>query len=174
MSKQIKQMQMDDLKKSFGDVRDMVMMTVTGLDAQVENNIRLTLRKKNIRLQMVKNSLTRRVFDDMGMKLDGVWEGSTTLAWGGSSVAELSKELEAQFKKAKDKVKYKAALSDGELITFEQALKMPTRQEAIGGVIMLLLSPARRIAGQIRGPAARLAGQIKSVSEKPAEPAPTA
>ena len=37
---------------------------------------------------MVKNSLTRRVFGDMGMKIDKGWEGPTTLAWGGASVAD--------------------------------------------------------------------------------------
>jgi ribosomal protein L10 len=80
MSKQIKQMQMNDLKQTFQNVRDMVVMAVSGVDAISENHIRLTLRKKNIRMQMVKNSLTRRVFDDLGVRLDGVWEGSTTLA----------------------------------------------------------------------------------------------
>ncbi|MBM4071685.1 MAG: 50S ribosomal protein L10 [Planctomycetes bacterium] len=174
MSKKVKQMGIDTLKQTFQGVRDLVMMNVVGLDAVSNNQIRLTLRKKNIRLQMVKNSLAKRVFDDMGMVLDKTWEGSTTLAWGGTSVAELCKELEAQFKKAKEKVKFKGAVADGQPITFEQGLTMPTRQEAIGAVIMLLLSPGRRLAGQIRGPAGRLAGQIKSISEKKDEAAPPA
>ncbi len=180
MSKQIKQMGMDTLKQQFQGVRDLVMMNVVGLDAVSDNNIRLALRKKNIRLQMVKNSLAKRVFNEMGISLDKTWESATTLAWGGTSVAELCKELEAQFKKSKDKVKFKGAVAEGLQITFEQGLKMPTRQEAIGSVVMLLLSPGRRLAGQIRGPAGRLAGQIKSISEKkeeaaaaPAEAPPT-
>lgn len=174
MSKQIKQMGMDTLKQTFQGVRDLVTMSVVGLDAISENGIRLALRKKNIRLQMVKNSLAKRVFDEMGMKLDKTWEGSTTLAWGAGSVAELCKELEAQFKKVKDKVKFKNAVAEGQQIAFEQGLKMPTRQEAIGNVLMLLLSPGRRLAGQIRGPAGRLAGQIKSISEKKEDAAPAA
>lgn len=177
MSKQIKQMGMDALKQTFQGVRDMVLMTVTGLNSQADNHIRLTLRKKNIRMQMVKNSLARRVFDDLGLRLEGTWEGSTTLAWGAGSVAELCKELESEFKKQKDKVKFKGALADGQQISFEQGLRMPTREEAIGQVVMLFLSPARRLAGQIRGPAGRLAGQIKSISEKsetaPEKPAET-
>ncbi len=173
MSKQIKQMEMDTLKESFQNVRDLVMMSVSGLDCHVDNHVRLTLRKKNIRLQMVKNSLARRVFDELGIRLEGIWEGSTTLGWGGGSVAELCKELEAQFKKG-GKVQFKGAVADGKQITFEQGLSMPTRSEAIGRVVMLLLSPARRLAGQIVGPAARLAGQIKALSEKPAAEAPAA
>ena len=62
MSKVIKQMQMDSLKHTFKGVRDLVLLNVVGLGAIPENKIRLDLRKKGIRLQMVKNSLARRVF----------------------------------------------------------------------------------------------------------------
>ena len=57
MSKVIKQMQMDALKKDFTGVRDMVLLNIVGLDAIAENQVRLGLRKKGIRLQLVKNSL---------------------------------------------------------------------------------------------------------------------
>src|SRR5438874_4652301 len=99
MSKQIKQMEMDSLKATFQDVRDLVVLTVQGLNSQLENQLRLALRKKSIRLQQVKNSLTRRVFDELGMRVSSYWEGPTTLAWGAGSLAELSRELDTLFKK---------------------------------------------------------------------------
>jgi len=177
MSKVIKQMQMDALKDTFKDVRDLVALSVVGLPATADNQVRLGLRKKGIRLQVVKNSLARRVFGEFGMKVTGIWEGPTTLAWGAGSLSELSREIEAVAKKNKQ-IKFKGAVSEGNEITFEAALKMPTRAEAIGRVVMLALSPASRIAGQLRGPAGRVAGQIKTISEKtseaPAEPAPAA
>ncbi len=66
MSKVIKQMQMDALKKDFNGVRDMVLLNIVGLGAIPENQIRLGQRKKGIRLQQVKNSLARRTFGEMG------------------------------------------------------------------------------------------------------------
>src|SRR5579884_1027476 len=99
MSKVIKQMQMDVLKNTFQEVRDMVLLNVVGLDAVTENKMRLDLRKKGIRLQMVKNSLARRVFTDLGLQINTGWEGSTTVAWGGSSIANLSQEIDAVIKK---------------------------------------------------------------------------
>src|SRR5271154_1589233 len=110
MSKKIKQMQMDELTKTFGGVRDLVLLGVSGVDSQTENKVRLDLRKKNIRLHMVKNSLARRVFGQMGLNLGNVWEGPTTLAWGANSIAELSRTLDETFKKndkLKDKIKIK-------------------------------------------------------------------
>jgi large subunit ribosomal protein L10 len=172
-------MQMDVLRKTFEGVRDMVVLTASGVDCQTDNRMRLDLRKKNIRLQVVKNSLAKRVFDDMGIKFRK-WEGSTVLAWGGNSLAELAKELDGWIKKndkVKDKIKPKSAVSEGLEIDFETARTMPTREEAIGRVVMLALSPARRLAGQLVGPAGYVAGQVKTISEKAEaapEPAPAA
>ena len=169
MSKAIKLMQMDALKGNFKDVRDIVFLNIVGLDAIAENKMRLDLRKKGVRLHQVKNTLFRRVLGDLGMKAEGAWAGPTTVAWGGSSVSELSKEIEGLVKKHDKKIKVKTALADGTEVTFAQALKMPSKAEAIGRVVMLALSPGRRIAGAVVGPAGKVSGQVKSVSEKKEE-----
>jgi large subunit ribosomal protein L10 len=176
MSKQIKQMEMDALGKVFEGVRDLVALSVTGLDARADNQLRLSLRKKNIRLQVVKNSLARRVLSGLGMNVEKIWEGPTTIAWGSGSLAELSRELDEIRRKHEKAIKAKGAVADGQEVTFEQALKMPTKAEAIGRVVMLALAPASRLLSQILGPASQVAGQIKSLrekgeGEKPAEPA---
>jgi len=165
MSKQIKQMEMDALKKTFNGLQDLVFLSSSGVNCQTENQVRLAMRKKNIHFQVVKNSLARRVFNDLGLKLDKCWEGPTTVAWGAGSVAELSRELEGLIKK-NDKVKVKTVLAEGQEITFDRALKMPTKTEAIGTVIALALSPARRLMAQVIAPASTIAGQIKSLTEK--------
>jgi len=133
--------------------------------------MRLDLRKKNIRMQMVKNSLARRVFSNMGITLSDVWSGPTTIAWGGSSVAELSRTLETAFKgdKVKDKIKVKTAVAEGQEVPFATALTMPTRQEAIAAVLSAILGPAGSLASQLTGPASQVASQIKTISERPAE-----
>src|SRR5262249_22804749 len=160
-------MEMDALNKAFHGVRDFVFLSVSGVNAQADNQLRLTLRKKNIRLQVVKNSLARRGFDQLGLKTagDGFWAGPPLLAWGGARVAELSRELETLTKK-NDKIKVKGAVADGQEVTFKQALAMPTQPEAIGRVISLALSPAVRLVSQILAPAGRIAGQIKTLREK--------
>src|SRR5262245_31182932 len=129
-AKAIKQMQMDALETTFRGVRDFVLLSATGVGAIPENRLRLDLRKKDIRLMLVKNSLMQRVLDGMGIKIDNVWAGPTMVAWGSTSVASLSKAVETSFMaldKAKDKIKFKGAVADGQPVTFEQALKMPTR-----------------------------------------------
>jgi large subunit ribosomal protein L10 len=171
MSKAIKQMQMDDLKKTFGSVRDLVLLNVVGLGAIPENKLRLDLRKKGIRLQMVKNSLARKVFTDLGLTINKGWEGSTTVAWGGTSIAELSREIEGVVKKNDKVMKVKTAVADGQEVGFDVALKMPTREQAIGIVIGLMLGAGSRLVGAITGPGGQLASQVKTLSEKKEEAA---
>jgi large subunit ribosomal protein L10 len=183
MSKVIKQMQMDALKKDFTGVRDMVLLNIVGLDAIAENQVRLGLRKKGIRLQLVKNSLARRIFKDLGLRVladadakteKKKWTGSTTIAWGGPSVAELSKEIDTVRKKYEKKMTVKTAVADGQEVPFAVALKMPTKAEALGRVVMLALAPARRVAAQIVGPASQVCGQIKGIKDSKKDEAPAA
>ena len=169
MSKLIKQMEMDALKNEFQDIRDMVILSASKVSCQEDTQMRATLRKKNIRLRVVKNSLARRVFGELDMNVSKCWEGPTTLAWGSNSLAELSKELDVLVRK-NGKIKVKGAVSEGQEIDFKQALAMPTKPEAIGRVIGLALSPASRLLSQILGPAVQVAGQIKTLSERAPEP----
>src|SRR5689334_7251354 len=112
MSKQIKQLEMDALRQAFNDVQDMVVLSSDKLDCHGDHQFRSALRKKSIRLQMVKNSLARRVFGDLGVKADHYWVGSTIVAWGAGSLAELSRELETLLKKYDKVVKVKGAFSE--------------------------------------------------------------
>jgi len=174
MGKQIKQMQMDALRETFRDVRDAVLLTASGVDSQTDNQMRLALRKKNIRMQVVKNSLAQRVFDELGMKATR-WEGPTLIAWGAGSLSELSREIDAIIKKndkVKDKIKAKGALSEGQEIEFARALKMPTRAEAVAHVAALALAPASRLVSQLTAPAGRVASQIKELRSRAEAAAP--
>ncbi len=173
MSKAVKQLQMDALETTFAGVKDMVFLSLTRVDAKTENTVRLGLRKKNIGLSMVKNSLLRRVFKKTGVEPgEDVWAGPTVVAWGGESVKDLSKAIEAALlkdAKFKDKVKVKTAVAEGQPVPFEIALTMPTRKEAIGEIVGMILGPASSIAGCLTGPAAQVASQIQTIAEKKPE-----
>jgi ribosomal protein L10 len=172
MSKQIKQMQMDALKSTFQDVRELVLLSVRGLDCVADNQLRAGLRKKNIHVQMVKNSLARKVFDELGMQIPAespYWAGTTWMAWGPESVAELSQEIKRQVldnKAFKDKVTEKGAITEGAPVPFSVALTLPTRAQAIAAVVAAIIGPAQQIAGAIAGPASQIASQIQKISEK--------
>jgi large subunit ribosomal protein L10 len=183
MSKVIKQMEMDDLKRTFKDVRDLVVLSAEKLTAQGEYTLRKTLRGKQIRLKAVKNSLTRKVFKELNLQVPDdspYWQRPTMLAWGAGSIAQVSRDIEAELRAPKnaplyrEKVTVKGAIADGQPVPFDVAKTMPTREELIAQIVGMILGPGSAIAGCLTGPAATVAGQIQQLGEKKEEGAPAA
>jgi large subunit ribosomal protein L10 len=179
MSKEVKQMEYTALERTFSGVRDLVLLSPSKIDSGTEYNFRKQLREKKVRVQMVKNSLARRVFEAQGVKLDDkVWAGTTLVAWGADSIKDLSKAVDGLIKdiekkdpKQKDKLKVKTAVADGQPVPMATALTMPTRLEAIGEIIAMILGPAASIAAALTGPGGQVASQIGTIADRKEEPA---
>jgi large subunit ribosomal protein L10 len=168
MSKYVKEMMMDQLRTDLDGSRSVLIVDLKGLDAVAEHRFRDDLRKKSIRLRVLKNTLARRVFTDMGMGgLSQFLEGPSVAIWGGEGVAELAKEITAQVKVLK-KPLIKGGAVDGTVIgpdQVEDITKLPSREALIARVAALALSPAQRIVSLANAPAAGLMGQLKTMAE---------
>jgi ribosomal protein L10 len=183
MSKVVKKMELDALGKTFTGVKDLVLLAPDKIGSLLEYNIRKDLRAKKVRLHLVKNTFARKILGENGVKVDDKhWSGPTLVAFGGDSIKDLSKAVDALLKdivkknpKDENKLKVKTAIADGNACTLDQAMKMPTRLEAIGEIISMIMGPASSIAGALTGPASQLASQIASIADKkedqPAAPA---
>jgi ribosomal protein L10 len=181
MSKVVKALEYADIEKSFAGVRDLILVAPNKVDSALDYNFRKSLREKKVRAKMVKNTLARKVLEAQGITLDPkVWSGTTIVCWGGDSVKDLSKavdtfikETEKKDPKAKDKLTVKVAVADGQPVPLDVALKMPTRLEAIGEIVAMILGPASEIASALTGPAGQVASQIAQISEGKAGPEAT-
>lgn len=175
MSKYVKELMMDQLRADFDGTRSVLILDFKGLDAVSENQLRLDLRKKNIRVRTLKNSLARKVFSDIGLPgLDRYLEGPSVAIWGGEGVAELAKEITAQVKKLK-KPEIKGGAVDGVVISPTQVddiTKLPSREELIGRVAALALAPVQRVVSLANAPASGLLGQLKAIADKEGEVTP--
>lgn len=181
MSKVVKELELSALRKSFGGLRDMVLLSITGLNSIATATFRANLRKKKIRLQVVKNTLTRKILEESGItipKESPIWKGPLVLAIGAGSIAETSREIETELKNPKlakvykDKISTeKGALADGQPVSFVEATKMPTREEAIASILGAILAPASQIAGCLTAGVSQVASQIEKLSEKKEEEA---
>lgn len=171
MSKKIKEMELSALRRSIGGVKDFVILEPIKVDSATDYEFRKKLRDKKCKVQLVKNSLARKIFEEGGLKVDA-WSGPTLLVWGADSVKELGNAVDSTLKevkkdpKAPDKFKEKIAVADGVVVTLKATLTMPTRKEAIGGVLDAILGPGASIAAALTGPATQLAGILKAIEEK--------
>ena len=167
MSKQMKSMLVDDLKGRLGGVGDLIVVSLGRLDAQKTTQLRQTLRKKKIQLQLVKNSLARMAMS--GTPLAPAFEkpeGMLAIAWGGEDVVDLAKELDRisgdkQFEGFECRG---GALDGGRLGAddVKRVAKWPTRGEQLSILSGQISSLASVLAGQILSAGGALAGQIAS------------
>lgn len=168
MSKYVKELMMDQLRTDLNGARSVLILDLKGLDAISEHQLRRDLRKKQIRIRTLKNTLARRVFGEMGM--DGLAKylaGPSVAVWGGDGVAELAKEISDQVKKLK-KPEIKGGAVDGVVIDpgqVEDITKLPSREALIARVVSMALSPAQRIVSLANAPIGALASQIQSIAE---------
>src|SRR5579885_1714394 len=169
MSKYVKELMMDQIKADLNGTRSVLILDLKDLDAVGEFQLRRDLRKKSIRLRILKNSLARRAFTELGMEgLSKYLEGPSAMAWGGDGIAELAKEISNQVKNLK-KPAIKGGAVDGVVVVPEQVediTKLPSREVLIGQVLGLLRGPAREALALVGSPASTLIGQLEAFVEK--------
>lgn len=168
MSKPVKDLVTNEYKQLFGDIDGACVVSVIGLDAISTNKLRGELRKKQISLKVVKNSLAKRAFGTGPLApLGPALNGPCALVTGGGSVIDVAKTL-VELQKTYPKIELRQGLLGGEsdLIDLEMLAKMKSRAELAGDVAMLILSPGRKIAGCIGSPAGKIAGCIKTIADK--------
>ena len=174
MSKKIKELELNTLRKTFQGVRDFVLLEPLKLDSAADYTLRKSLRDKKVRVKMVKNSFVRKVFSENGMKVE-TGSGPTLLCWGADSPKALGTAVEAALKllrpdpKLPEKVKEKTGVADGEIMPLAQLAKVPTKQEAIGEVVAAILGPGASLAAALVGPGTQIAGILKTLEEKQGE-----
>jgi len=170
MSKYVKDLLTDQLKRELDGVQDLLLVNVVGLTANSTSSLRKQLREKNIKMVVVKNSLARRATE--GTQLAPAFEGSSgslAMVFGASDIVALAKEVvrlskDKQFEKLETRggVMGGAALRADEV---EQVSKWPSREEQLSLLVGQILSPGAKLASQLTSAGGALASQIKQIGE---------
>ena len=169
MSKYVKEMMMDQLRTDLDGSRSLLILDLKDLDAVAEHGLRRDLRKKSIRLRVLKNSLARRVFSDMGMDgLSKYLKGPSAIVWGGEGITELAKEISAQVKTLK-KPAIKGGAVEGVVVGPEQVddiTKLPSREVLIGQVIAPVARAGAQTLALLSSPASTVVGQLEALAKR--------
>ncbi|MBI1827698.1 MAG: 50S ribosomal protein L10 [Planctomycetes bacterium] len=170
MSKFVKGLLTEDLKKDFAGVASACVVELSGLDVKQQEKLRQDLRAKSGRLRVIKNSLARRAFEGGPLApLGKAMVGPCALVTTEQSVVDVARML-VEAAKVFKKLKLKNAIFEGDasLLTVEQLSKMKGKLELLGEVAMLIASPGRRLAGCIGSPGGKIAGCLKTLADKAA------
>jgi ribosomal protein L10 len=171
MSKFVKQLLTDSVSKRLDGVQYLMLVGLTGIDANKNKNLRAELASKGISLMVIKNSLARRATE--GTVLAAAFQnmtGSYAVAWGAADIVALAKEL---VRLSKDKTlqgfEIRGALLDGEALGAEQSVdisKWPTREEQISIILGQILGVGAKLSGQFISFGGKIASQIKKIADK--------
>jgi large subunit ribosomal protein L10 len=179
MSKYVKDLVTQDLRQRLQGVNDVLLVSVAGLDANRNYQLRRELRAKKINLLVVKNSLAKRATEGtvLAPGFEGL-EGLTAIAWGGEDIVALAKEI-SRLSRDKQFARFESrgGVLEGSRISAaqaEQVSKWPTREEQLSLLVGQILGPGAQLASQLTSAGGALASQIKqrgeeSQTETPAE-----
>lgn len=170
MSKQLKEMIIRDYKNRFEGCNEGALISLRGVSGHDTTKLRKNLRAKKVKVTMVRNALAGKAFEGTGLTaFEDLLSGSNALCYGGSSIVEVARELVAV---AKDMpaLELKGAILDGTLFKGDKGVKelskFPTREEALGQTVSLLLGPGKKLVAQLKGPGANIAGLVKAIETK--------
>jgi large subunit ribosomal protein L10 len=171
MSKLVKELITDELRKRLEGVSDALLVDVIGLENNKNIQLRQRLRKKNMHLLVVKNSLARRATE--GTSLAPAFEtaeGTMAIVWGGEDIISLAKEVvKITEDKEFEKVTARGGVMDGQRLTgddVKSVSKWPSREEQLSILVGQILSPGATLSAQLLSAGSKLASQIKKKSEE--------
>jgi large subunit ribosomal protein L10 len=169
MSKPVKNMIIEMYREQFRDVTGAVLVDIRGVTSNDNMKLRANLAKKGIRVTVVKNTLARLAFEQLGLASSStLLQGPSALVYGSDSVVNVAREL-LDIVKTFDKLQLKGAVMDGQIFAANEVdalSKYPTREEAQAQVIQVILGPAGQVIGAAVGIGGQIASIIKQVEEK--------
>jgi ribosomal protein L10 len=171
MSKYVKQLITNEVKNRLEGVQYLMLVNLTGINANLNKNIRASLAGKGINLMVIKNSLANRATE--GTPLAPVFKnlaGANAICWGASDIVALAKEL-VNLSKSKELKGFeiKGAALDGEAFNASQAVEISkwlSREEQISVIVGQIVSIGAALSGQIISVGGAVASQIAKIAEK--------
>ena len=96
MSKLVKDLIARNLQTRFAGVDNAIWLELVGVDGVTTNEFRRDLHSRDMRLEVVKNSLLRRAVGDGPLsKLAAALSGPAALVTGGESIIDAAKVIDA-------------------------------------------------------------------------------
>lgn len=169
MSKLVKGMIIDELKERYSDLDSALWVQFQDCDGNTTNEFRGVLRKANMHVQIVKNTLFRKAVEESPLApLGDKLTGPSAIVFGGESVIDVAKVIEDWVDKIEG-LEMRAAVLEGEFIgpdRIEQLSKMPTKRDLQAKIAGAIIGPASTLSGAIIGPFRSIAGCIKAIETK--------
>jgi len=171
MTKEEKNQFIDILDKSIQENSNFYLADISGLSAEESSNLRRLCFKREVSLQVVKNTLLKKVLeknDSNYEELYDVLKGNTSIMF--TDTANAPAKVIKEFRKKHDKPVFKAAHLDASFYIGEEYLdtlsELKSKNELIAEIVALLQSPAKNVISSLQSGGSKLSGIVKTLAER--------
>jgi large subunit ribosomal protein L10 len=168
MARELKQMIVKELTSRYEGLDRCVVVDLTGLKSTALSEIRADLRKQNITLSVVKNSLAIRALSEMGIEeLGMLLKGPSALAIGEKDAVSLVKAMVACA--VKNKIAIKGSLADGRVFQQAQTMRLaktPEKKVLQAMMLATMQGPTTKLVGVMDALVKKLVGATDAIQEK--------
>ena len=172
MKKEQKVLIIDNLAAQLKATPDFYVVNIEGLNAEKTSRLRRECFAQNIKLVVVKNTLLKRTLEQAGIEemklLFPILEGSTAVMF--TEIVNAPAKLIKSFGQVNGKPVLKGALVQECAYTGEDQLEnlinIKSREELIGDIAGLILSPAQRLVSAVKAAGSNMAGIVKTLADR--------
>lgn len=171
LTKSQKSAAVDELVSLLQEAPIVYLTNFDGLSVEKATELRNQFRQNGVSYKVVKNTLLKRAMDQVGGfdDLYGHLSGPTAVAL--SSEPAAAARVIKKFTKDNntERPEFKAAYIDGAVYdqgSLDILASLKSKEEIIGDIAGLLLSPIQNVVGGLSGTGSTLVAAIKVISEK--------
>ena len=150
-----------------------VLVDYRGITVAEDTELRTALRKDGINYTVVKNTLTRKALDKLGMSgLDAVLNGSTSLATSENDPIAPFRILNDYSKKLGERFNIKAAFMEGKVLSeseIAEIAELPSKDALYAKVLGTMIAPITGLAVCLGQILEQKGGSLESAEAEAAE-----
>ena len=172
MKKEEKNQLIDVLEKSIKENNNFYLADISGLTAEESSALRRLCFKREVSLQVVKNTLLKKALEKNERNFEDLYDvlkGNTSIMF--TDVANAPAKLIKEFRKKHEKPIFKAAHLDEAFYIGEEYLDtlsdLKSKDEIIAEIVALLQSPSKNVISSLKSGSSKLSAIVKTLSERP-------
>ena len=171
MNKQEKNQLIVTLNEMFNNNNNFYLADVSGLSAEENSALRRLCFKRNVSLQVVKNTLLKKAFEKNTADFSELYDvlvGNTSIMQ--AEVTNDPAKVIKEFRTKNEKPILKAAYLEESLYIGDENLAaladLKSKNELICDIITILQSPAKNVISALQSGGNKLSGIVKTLQEK--------
>ncbi len=169
MVRPAKKVTVEELKEMIQDSKSIILNDFTGLNVADISELRRHCRENGIRFRVIKNTLAKRSFGELGIEgMDALLEGPTALAV--STVDEVAPaRVLRKFADEYELPRFKGGYVAGRILDEKETVKLaslPSREVLLAQVVGTFQAPLRGFVGVLSASLRDLAGVLDAIRDK--------